>query len=198
VAAKLPVLIAPVIDFGYYPAFAGYPGSQHLSAPVFIALVEEILEALLRQGARTISIINTGVSTEGPLQIAVRNIQARSGSVIAIADIRRLGKSSDHLLEQELGGHGDEHETSLIMAIEPASVRPGLAVPDYGHMRDEPKTVFYRPARYSGDPASGANYSKTGVRGDPTLATAEKGRAILAAMVDDIVDGLTKLDPLVR
>ena len=34
VAAQLPVLVAPVVDFGYYPAFLGYPGSQHLGRDV--------------------------------------------------------------------------------------------------------------------------------------------------------------------
>ena len=31
----LPVLIAPIVPFGYYPVFQSYPGSQHLSADTF-------------------------------------------------------------------------------------------------------------------------------------------------------------------
>ena len=33
VAEALPVVVAPVIGFGYYPAFRHYPGSQHASRP---------------------------------------------------------------------------------------------------------------------------------------------------------------------
>ena len=49
------------------------------------------------------------------------------------------------------------------------------------------------PAIFRDDPARGPDYSATGVRGDPTLATAEKGRAILAGMIDELVDGLRAL-----
>jgi creatinine amidohydrolase len=193
IAQRLPVLVAPVVDFGYYPAFANYPGSQHLRPETFIALLEDILEGLIRQGAREIAIVNTGVSTEGPVQIVARSVLARHGLRIAVADIRALGKGRRDLLEQALGGHGDEHETSLILAIEPQSVDMGKARTDYGNMREEPETVFYRPVIFRDDASSGPDHSATGVRGDPTLATVEKGRATLAAMIDELVDGLTAL-----
>ena len=190
VARELAVLVAPVVDFGYYPAFLKYPGSQHLRAATFIAVLDDILGGLIAQGAKRIAVVNTGVSTEGPVQIAVRNAFTTHGVQIPVADIRRLGSAGRHVLTQKLGGHGDEHETSLILAIEPASVDMSKAVVDYGHMLDEPETVFYRPVEFNGDASSGSHYSRTGVRGDPTLATAQKGRVILDAMVADLVTGL--------
>jgi creatinine amidohydrolase len=193
VAAALPVLIAPVVDFGYYPAFTAYPGSQHLSAATFIALMEEIVEGFLPHQPSRLAIVNTGVSTEAPIRIAVRNLLARHGVEVAVADITRLGRATDAMIEQALGGHADEHETSLMLAIAPERVRLERATPDYGCMRETPATVFYRPTRFSGAPAAGMHYSATGARGDPTLATVEKGRAILAAMVADLVDGLQAL-----
>lgn len=194
ITERLPVLVAPVIDFGYYPAFANYPGSQHLRPETFIALLNDVLEGLIAQGVRSLAIVNTGVSTEGPVQIAVRSMLARHGVRIAVADIRALGKDQRGLLKQALGGHGDEHETSLILAIEPSAVDMSKARTDYGNMREEPETVFYRPAIFRDDPASGPDHSATGVRGDPTLATAEKGRATLAAMIDELVEGLRALE----
>lgn len=191
----LPVLVAPVIDFGYYPAFVRYPGSQHLRAETFIALIEDVLTGFIDHGAAQVAIVNTGVSTEAPVQIAVRNILTTRGVTVAVADIRRLGRVTDPLLGQKLGGHGDEHETSMMLAIDPNSVHMDRATVDYGHMLDVPESVFYRSVEFVGDPAEGANYSATGVRGDPTLATAEKGRAILDAMVADLIAGLRLLDP---
>ena len=190
VASQLSVLIAPVIDFGYYPAFLRYPGSQHLRAETFINLLDDVIDRLLEQGAAHVAIINTGVSTEGPVQVAVRSIFARRGVQVAVADIRRLGRASSKLLQQKLGGHGDEHETSLMLAIAPDAVDMSRASVDYGNMLEEPDTVFYRPSEFNGDVARGINYSSTGVRGDPTLATAEKGRAILEDMVAELVSGL--------
>ena len=190
IAEALPVVVAPIVGFGYYPAFVNYPGSQHLTAATFMALVEELLGNLVAHGVGRIAIVNTGVSTEAPLQIAARRIKERTGVTPAIADIRGLGSSARHLLEQKAGGHADEHETSLMLAIDPEAVRLDRAEPDYGHALAAPASVFHRAVTFTSDPAAGADYSKTGAFGDPTLATAEKGRAFLDAMANDLIDGL--------
>lgn len=191
IIGRLPVLVAPVVDFGYYPAFVRYPGSQHLRAKTFIGLLTDVFDRLFDQGVTRMAVVNTGVSTEGPVQIAVRNLLLRRQVAVPVADIRRLGRSVP--MDQRLGGHGDEHETSLMLAIAPERVDMAKAVADYGHMLDQPESVFVTPTVFDGDPASGANYSATGVRGDPSLATAEKGRAILTAMIDELVKGLQPL-----
>lgn len=191
---RLPVLVAPVVDFGYYPAFVRYPGSQHLRAETFIALLTDVFDRLCDQGAKRLAVINTGVSTEGPVQIAARDILLRRRVSVPVADIRRLGRGV--AMQQRLGGHGDEHETSLMLAIAPQRVEMAKAVCDYGNMLEAPDSVFVASAVFDGDPSSGINYSATGVRGDPSLATEEKGRLILAAMIDELVNGLHPLCPM--
>jgi len=110
------------------------------------------------------------------------------------ADLRFLAQKAEAKLEQKLGGHGDEAETSMILAIEPESVKMEKAVVDYGHMVDASGTVFYQPTIFDED-AEDLDYSKTGVRGDPTLATAEKGEAILSEAAGELVSGLKRLYP---
>lgn len=190
VMAELPVVIAPILTFGYYPAFVNYPGSLHYSAATFEALLTETFAKLVKDGAKRIAVINTGVSTEPCLRIAVRDFYAQSGIRVITADIRDLGRKSRALLGQRAGGHADESETSVMLAIAPELVRLDRAVADYGHPAQAPGSVFYTPTAFSGDPASGPDYSARGARGDPTLATAEKGRAILADMVGELVSGL--------
>jgi creatinine amidohydrolase len=195
VADALPVVIAPVIGFGYYPAFRHYPGSQHVSPETFSALLRDILSGFIAQGASRIAVINTGVSTEPVVHVALRELYEETGIRVQVADIRRLGKDTDHLMQQSSGGHADEHETSIIMAIDASVVRLDRAVADYGNTGALPKTVYYAPTVFSGDAASGPDYSVRGARGDPTLATAEKGRAMLDASIRDLVDGLRTLFP---
>lgn len=195
VAEALPVLIAPVVGFGYYPAFATWPGSQHLRADTFRALMVDVLEGFIRQGVRRLAIINTGVSTEPVLQLAVRDIRDRLGVVVATADIGRLGRGADHLMAQKSGGHADERETSVMLAIDSNQVRMDKATADYGHRLTDNPTVFRRPLILDPDPESGADYSAHGAMGDPSLATAEKGVSVLAAMTADLVDGLVALWP---
>ena len=195
VAKALPVVVAPIVSFGYYPAFRHYPGSQHLAPETFSALLRDLFEGFIAQGARRLAVINTGVSTEAPLRVVVREIYERHRVRIPTADIVRVGRKADIGLSQKLGGHADEHETSLMMAIAPQSVHLDRAMTDYGHAQEAPQTVFYMPTIFDGDPNSGTDYSAAGARGDPTLATAEKGRAILSASVRDLVEGLQALFP---
>ena len=195
VAEKLPVVLAPVVSFGYYPAFVRYPGSQHLSAETFGAVLTEILAKFVRDGVRRLVVINTGVSTEPVLRVVVRDFYETHGVRVHTADIRTLGRKTRGLTQQKLGGHADEAETSMILAIEPKSVKLDRAKTDYGNALNEPATVFYTPTVFDGDPKSGPDYSVAGARGDPTLATAEKGEPILADMAGELVDGLTKIFP---
>lgn len=192
---ELPVLSAPVVSFGYYPAFRHYPGSQHLSPETFSALLHDVIGGFIAQGLQHILVVNTGISTEPLVNVLLRELYEETGVRVTAAHISRLGRAADNVMEQDLGGHGDEHETSLIQAIAPEHIRPGKAQTDYGHAREEPDTVFYRPIVFNPSPESGPDYSLTGVRGDPTLATLEKGHASLKATVSDIVDGLRKIWP---
>lgn len=188
VAEELPVLVAPIIDVGWYPAFVPYPGSQSISHDTFLSLVVQVLVKLIGDGAQHLAIINTGVSTEVPLGIAAHEVRERTGVKIAIADIRNLGRDANALLEQSGdGGHADEHETSLMLAIDPQRVRMDRA-------RREPPTgagsgAFRRPIVLSPD-GDDEDRSESGATGDPTLATAEKGERILAAITLDLVRGL--------
>lgn len=193
VAEKLPVLVAPVIDAGYYPAFAEYPGSQTLGHGTFVSLVTEVLEKLIRDGAGRLAVINAGVSTEAPLTLAVRDVLDRTGVTVHVADIRNLGLDALHVLDDPKGGHADEHETSLMLAIDPSRVEMELAEPERGSAA--PPTVFRAPVTLRDDPAAGPGYSRTGATGDPTRADAEKGRILLEAMVDELVAGLRALFP---
>ena len=196
IAARLPVLIAPIVPFGYYPVFQSYPGSQHLSADTFVRLLTELLERLLDQGARRLAILNTGVSTEGPIGLVTRGILERRGVKIGVADIRRLGRKADHLLKQQFGGHADERETSILLAIAPELVRMDLVRADYG--KEPPPGIFSTPTTMQSTDAGAADYSETGAFGDPTLASAEKGRAFLDAMIADLIEGLIEMFPDLR
>ncbi len=181
VAARLPLVVAPVVGFGYYPAFAAYPGSQHLRVETFVALVTDLVGNLIDHGARKIALLNNGVSTEAPLAEALRQIERMRGVAALVLNTRVLGRGADRLLRQSSGGHADERETSVMLAIAPAAVRMERARPAY--------RAAGAPLPFSPDPAS-PGYNPTGATGDPTLAAAAKGEAILAEMLREIVEAL--------
>lgn len=190
VLAEVPVIAAPILGHAYYPAFRHYAGSQHLNPETFAAILDEVMAGFADQGVRRMVILNTGISTEPVINVRVREFYETRGIRVHCAHISRLGRDSDNLMAQELGGHGDEHETSILMVLAPDRLHMERAVEDYGHQREQPKSTFYVPAIFRGDEGSGPDFSRTGVRGDPSLATAEKGEAILEAITRDVVAGI--------
>lgn len=204
--ATLPVLVAPCIAQGFQPAFMDYPGSQHLEAGTFQALVTEVIEGYLRHGSERILLLNNGIATEAPLKLVAQDILHRHGVRIATADLPRLGSlglgsssaSADAL---------DERDTSLLLAIQPALVRldrlqemAADAEDDEDDLppedSDEPRLLsLRRPMRFTPEERAGGVLNRSGTTGDATAATAEKGEALLAAMVDEIVADLRLLWP---
>lgn len=190
VLKEMPIVAAPVVQFGYYPAFRDYPGSQHISPETFGGLLDDILSGFHHQGVKNMVIYNTGYSTEATVTNVVREFYQRTGMRVAVAHIRFMAREIEHLMGQKMGGHADEWETSVILELDEKRVRKDKFAVDYGHALDQPESKFYFPGVFSGDPNSGRDYTATGIRGDATLATKEKGAAIVAALIDDIVRGL--------
>ena len=162
---RLPAVAAPVVGFGFYPAFTSFAGSQHLSAGTFKSLLAELLGNLRSHGARRLVILNTGVSTEKPLDEVAGGLDG-----VAVLHMRLLGKQADKLLADPSGGHADERETSVMLALDPRSVRMDKLALD-------------------------GPFERTGATGDPTRATAFKGERILAARIDDAIAAITRRWP---
>jgi len=161
---RLPVVAAPVVGFGYYPAFTGFAGSQHLQPETFKALLRELIASLAAHGVRRVALINTGVSTEKP----VDEVAAETGALAL--HMRLTGQAAEALVEHKEGGHADERETSVMLALDPRSVRMDKL-------------------------ASADAFERSAATGDPTRATAFKGERLLAARVDDMVTALVQKWP---
>jgi creatinine amidohydrolase len=55
---KTGVLVAPVINFGSLPYFLAYPGTISLRITTLLAVVEDIIRSVYRQGFRRILVLN--------------------------------------------------------------------------------------------------------------------------------------------
>lgn len=194
-AVTLPIVAAPVVTCTYAPVFKGYPGSQHIAADTFIAMMTELLENLVEQGAQHIAIVNSGDSTEGPLRLVINQFFDRTSIRVGLSNLRLLGRDLDGILEQDQGGHADERITSMMLAIAPETVRMERTRPDYGRRRAVNR-AFTQPVRFSGDKdAADIDFSETGIIGDPTLATAKKGKRLLSEITEQLSEGLRDLFP---
>jgi len=180
---SLAVLVAPAILHGWFPAFRDFPGTEVSDPDVFRDYVFEVARSLVAHGAKRIVFLNTGISraTGLPLAIAAREIRVQTGTPTLVVSWDDLETAEiEALSEQRVGGHADELETSINLFLQPELVRAELPAADYGaeSRKDYPG---YEPGLFSRDPNDPA-YSETGYFGDPSLASAEKGKAALAIM----------------
>ena len=177
---SLRVLVAPAILHGWFPAFRDYPGTEVADPDVFQDYVFEVARSLVRQGAKRIVFLNTGISraTGLPISIAAREIRTQTGTPTLVVSWDDLETAEVEALQsQQAGGHADELETSIHLYLQPDLVRMDRAVTDYGEgaAKDYPG---YQPGLFSRN-RNDPEFSETGLFGDPTLATAEKGKQVL-------------------
>jgi creatinine amidohydrolase len=179
------VVVAPTLTYHHYPAFIEYPGSTSLSVRTARDLTADVVRSLARYGPRRFYALNTGVSTERALQPAAEAL-ALEGSLLRFTNLAAwLEPAARGLREQEGGTHADEVETSMMLYIDPARVDMSKAVKDYA-----PSSGPLRLTRQRGGPGT---YSATGIWGDPTLATRDKGRVFVESLVAGILDDIRQL-----
>jgi len=196
-AARLPVLVAPNIGFGYYPAFVEYPGTLHMEAPAFQALAAGVALDLAQHGARRIAFLNFGVSTEGAVVQAAHDVYAKTGVRPAIAQLRLFGRAADAALDAPGGGHADERETSLMLHLAPDLVRMEFApAPSSEPPSGGPPPLLLRPTRLANgrEPGPG-EASLDGATGDPSRATTAKGAAVFEALLADLEREMRRVFP---
>jgi creatinine amidohydrolase len=183
---QLPVLALPTLTYGYYPAFLEYPGSVSVRLEACRDSVEDICRSLATHGADRIYLLNTGISTNWALE-PTRLRLATLGILMDYTDLRRLDLgAAAALVEQPAGSHADEVETSRMLYMAPDLVRMDLARSDFG--RGNGRGPLSRDPR-----RQDAQYSPSGVFGDPTLATAEKGKLLTEALLGCLINEIEAL-----
>jgi creatinine amidohydrolase len=175
------VIVAPPILHGWFPAFRDYPGTEVADAAVFQNYVAAVAESLVRHGARRLVFLNTGISKASglPLSIVARDIRANhdvATLVVSWDDLESPGNES--IYEQLRGGHADEGETSIVLHLRDDLVRMDLAEADYRGSPSE--QIGYAPGKFDRD-------SESGVFGDPTLATPQKGEVLMNGMIENFL-----------
>jgi creatinine amidohydrolase len=187
---SLDVIVAPPILHGWFPAFRDFPGTDVEDSQVFVDYVYQVANSLVRHGAQRIVFLNTGISraTGLPISIAARELRVKTGTPTLVVSWDDLETpEADALADQRAGGHADEMETSIHLFLQPDLVSMDRAVVDYGAVgADHPG---YVPGLFSRDPGD-PEFSETGLFGDPTLATPEKGEALLRIMTHQWLEAL--------
>ena len=189
IAKVQPVVIYPTINYHFYPAFLEYAGSTSLRMETAYSFLVDVCRVISAHGPKKFYILNTGVSTLVPLKLA-KEILAQQGILMTYTDILHVaGDAEKNVKQQTVGTHADEIETSMMLYIAPETVDMKKAA------RDIP--VNDGPGPLSLDPKN-PRYSATGIYGDATLATREKGKIVVEAMVVGVNQEINALRKMTR
>ncbi len=129
--------------------------------------------------------LNTGISTARALEPAAA-LLAQEGILMRYTD---FGAAADRaaagVRQQTIGSHADELETSMMLYVDETSVDMRLAVKDAA-----PGST---PFRLNRQPGGTGTHSPSGVWGDATLATREKGRVLVEGVSSAILRDIEAL-----
>ncbi len=179
------VLFAPVMWLGNSAHHMDFAGTMTASPRVYIELVSDMVENFLAHGFRRIVLVNGHGGNNVPGQQALFEVRQRHRQrddlLLLFACYWALGgkpNDADRSIEQQAMGHACEWETSMILALQPRLVGNYQAAAAV-----DPAGPF--------DPAQRAWTTKDrtsiGHIGNPRVATASKGEAILATFTADVV-----------
>jgi len=187
-------LFLPMMWVGASEHHMRFPGTVSISHDTYVRLVDDILESLIANGFKRILLLNAHGGNSLPGRSALYKAQMRHRDErdlwlvfatwfeLAAPQIAAVpGLEQDHIT------HASELETSMILRLRPELVdlqaAKGAIVPF--------ESAFYCPDSRRGSRVTVArpidHVSATGGYGHPELATAEKGEALFAAAVGEVV-----------
>jgi creatinine amidohydrolase len=179
------ILIAPTITDNYFPAFEEYPGSSTLSLETSRNLIVEKCMVWSKQGANKFYVLNTGISTKKPLSEAKQILQTFNPDILfEYLDLSLLYEHPEikKIMQQKVGTHADEIETSIMLYLMPEIVRMDKAKAEEN--LDKPGPLTRVPNSLD------KTISLTGAWGNPTLATREKGHVAVTVIKEMLTAGL--------
>ena len=124
-------LVLPPVPFGGEDFFGAVPGGVSLSLPLLQGIVEETAEALLRNGARRVLVVNGHGGSVPAVEAAARALRRRRGAVVPALHLWRAAAA----FHAELGGgtgslgHGGDPVWSVALHLRPDLCRPERAAP---------------------------------------------------------------------
>ena len=187
------VLVLPPVSYGLNLHHMDFPGTIHIEPETFIAFCLNITKSVAYHGFEKILLVN-GHGSNQPLidLIARKTVLATDSLCFATGYFQFLMEEFEKVRESDIIAHADEFETSLYLHLAGDRVRMEQAVADNdrrGTFVSSDSTGEF-PVRFND---IWGRWTRTGIHGDPTKATKEKGRRIFEAAVQGLVELVDEL-----
>jgi creatinine amidohydrolase len=186
IAEAYDLFLLPPITISCSHEHAAWAGTVSISAATLYAVLRDIRQSLRRSGVEKLLLVNG----HGGNYVLKNIVQEASvdGPHIALfpnsEDWRRGREDAGMTTNDHEDMHAGELETSLLLYANPALVRPGVESADW-HADDRPYLLTV------GMPG----YTETGVIGRPSLASAERGKALVESLTQSAAGHLQVMCP---
>lgn len=181
-----PMLRLPALPFGQVWSLADAPGSFGITGETVTRAVLEIAMSAKAKGLLTLVVLNAHLGNAASIREAQRLAKEQDFTIASffypgagpvIAKLREKPEAHPAFM------HACEIETSYMLHLAPEAVDMSRAIANYPDFPEDFGTLAYRWSEFSQSP----------VLGDARAATAEKGRAILDAVLADMASQIARL-----
>jgi creatinine amidohydrolase len=181
IAAAYPVRRLPPVTISCSHEHAAWPGTVSISATTLAAIVRDIAAAVHRDGVTSLVLVNGHGGNYVLGNVVQEASLGEPRMVLFPGELDWIEARAAAGLETSFVSdmHAGELETSILLHAHPHLVRPGFEHAD--RVADDRRHLLSRGLQ---------EYTDSGVVGRPSLASARKGRDLLAALVRSFADYL--------
>lgn len=204
--ARIPgeAVLIPAVTHGYSPHHMDFPGTITIRWDTFINYVKDVCLSLAHHGFTRILIVNGHGSNTAPLEMAARlTVVETEGRTLCASvnhwGVRKLREAGKTIRTTDYGGtsHAGEYETSLYLVLRPDLTEMEKAVQESTPLPPSFQTDLLAGKRPDASVASvmpfWSSMTESGVRGDATAATHEKGEQFLEAAIEGLIELVREL-----
>jgi creatinine amidohydrolase len=175
IAPEIAIYALPPVCYGKSNEHIGFPGTLSVSAQTFMAVVRDLGASIAASGFKKVALYNTHGGNTSLVDVMARDLRAEFG-LRTFTLFGSPGAKFDGVSEQErtYGFHAGEIETAFLLHATPTLVHTDEYTANYIARVDDGEVL--KPE------GSSANFAwltrdiaPSGVLGDPTAATAERG-----------------------
>lgn len=194
-----PMLIFPVIPVGLSTEHKNFCGSITLKPDTYYHMLYDICSSLAHHGFRKLALLVCHGGNAPIAQVLSRELRSELGIFPFILSSGAFGHPDVKATVSEgniWDFHGGEMETSMVMAVDPCLVKletSKAGIP--AAFKDNKSLKPYGPVSigWVSEDWKTEDGTPIGIGGDPSGATAEKGRIILRTSADELVPGLLEI-----
>ncbi len=188
-------MVMPTVAYGLDEHHMDFPGTVTVDMQTLLKYVSDVGISVARHGLTHILIVNGHGSNAAVADLAARRVVLETGVICgAMSPNAAIDPTLAELTLSQLrcsapGGvaHAGEYETAMMLHLRPELVQMDRAVREEGQLKIEYFNWDHPEPSILAWQDWWSRMSESGVCGDPTVATAEFGRALFETTVENMV-----------